>query len=131
MRQTIWALALPLLLAGCTLKATIDQIFDTTSNVTGTTSSARSWFDEDGVVKPEFKVTAYVAFNRDNLSQDLAAGRGEYLTSLSELMGVPGERRSAFFSAAQAQYAEDARSGAAAQEQLLAWLTSTAQPFIH
>lgn len=131
MRHTIWALALPLLLAGCTLKATIDQIFDTTSNVTGTTSSARSWFDEDGVVKPQFKVTAYVAFNRDNLSQDLAAGRGEYLTSLSELMGVPSERRSAFFSAAQARYAEDARSESAAQEQLLAWLTSTAQSFIH
>jgi len=129
MRRTIWALALSLLLSeGCTLKATTDQIFDTTSNVTGTTSSARSWFDEDGVIKPEFKVTAYVAFNRDNLSQDLAAGHGEYLSSLSDLMGVPRERRTAFFSAAQARYAEDTGSESG---QLLVWLTSTAQPFIH
>ncbi len=132
MRHPVWFLTLPLLLAGgCTLKATTDQIIDTTSNITGTTSSARSWFGEDGLVKPEFKLTAYVSFNQENLNQDLAAGKGEYLASLSELLGVPSERRSAFFSAAQARYAEETASAPATPATLMVLLGSTVKPFIH
>lgn len=91
--------------AGCTIKGTINQITDTTSNVTGTTSGA-AWWNEDGQIKPGFKAAAFAAANDKNLEQDIAAGRGEYLTSMSVLLGVPEERRPAFFSAAQARYAE-------------------------
>ncbi|TKB89004.1 MAG: DUF3015 domain-containing protein [Nitrospira sp.] len=90
---------------GCTLKATINQTTDTTSNITGTTSGA-AWWSEDGQIKPDFKTIAFVSFNHENLRQDLAAGRGEYLASMSKLLGVPEDRQPAFFSAAQASYAE-------------------------
>ena len=63
---------------GCTIKATLNQTTDTTSNITGTTSGA-AWWSEDGQIKPDFKATAFVAFNQANLSQDLATGSGEYL----------------------------------------------------
>ncbi|UVT17641.1 MAG: DUF3015 family protein [Nitrospira sp.] len=92
-------------LTGCTLKATFNQTTDTTSNITGTTSGA-AWWSEDGQIKPDFKAAAFVSFNQENLQQDLAAGRGEYLASMGRLLGVPGDRQSAFFSAAQAGYAE-------------------------
>lgn len=131
MRQIASFLALSLLFTtGCSLRATTDQILDTTSNVTGTTSSARSWFTEDGLVKPEFKTTAFVWFNHANLNQDLAAGQGEYLAATSALLGVPAERQPAFFSAAQARYAERTASPSPAPPALLALLEDAAGPFV-
>lgn len=94
-----------LLTTGCTIKGTINQITDTTSNVTGTTSGA-AWWNEDGQIRPDFKAAAFAAANSKNLEQDIATGRGEYLTSMSVLLGVPDDRRPAFFSAAQSKYAE-------------------------
>jgi hypothetical protein len=111
---------------GCTLKATINQTTDTTSNITGTTSGA-GWWNEDGQIKPDFKATAFVTFNQANLIQDLAAGRGEYLASMSRLLGVPDDRQSAFFSAVQAGYAETVGKDASA---LLALLRDTSKPFV-
>ena len=101
------------------------QITDTTSNVTGTTSGA-AWWSEDGQIKPDFKATAFVAFNDNNLRQDLAAGQGEYLASMGQLLGVPADRQSAFFSAAQASYEDTIGKDAPA---LLAILRATSKPF--
>lgn len=112
--------------AGCTLKATINQTTDTTSNITGTTSGA-AWWSEDGQIKPDFKTTAFVSFNHENLRQDLAAGRGEYLVSMSKLLGIPEDRQPAFFSAAQARYTQMADRDSTA---LLALLRDTSGAFI-
>jgi Protein of unknown function (DUF3015) len=111
---------------GCTLKATINQTTDTTSNITGTTSGA-AWWSEDGQIKPDFKATAFVSFNHENLRQDLAAGRGEYLVSMSKLLGVPEDRQPAFFSAAQASYTQMANRDSIA---LLALLKDTSRSFV-
>ena len=111
---------------GCTLKATINQTTDTTSNITGTTSGA-AWWSEDGQIKPDFKTTAFVSFNHENLRQDLAAGRGEYLVSMSTLLGVTEDRQPAFFSAAQASYAETIGKDSTA---LLELLKDTSRPFV-
>jgi hypothetical protein len=111
---------------GCTLKATINQTTDTTSNITGTTSG-QAWWNEDGQIKPDFKTTAFVTLNQENLQQDLAAGRGEYLASVSTLLGVPQDRQSAFFSAVQASYTETAGTDSTA---LLALLRNTSIPFV-
>ena len=120
------AMALVVLHAtGCTIKGTINQITDTTSNVTGTTSGA-AWWNEDGQIKPDFKAAAFAAANGRNLEQDIAAGRGEYLTSISVLLGVPEDRRPAFFSSAQARYAEAAGRQAMELETLLPFLQNTA-----
>jgi hypothetical protein len=111
---------------GCTLKATINQTTDTTSNVTGTTSGA-AWWNEDGQIKPDFKAAAFVTFNQANLNQDLAAGRGEYLGSVSRLLGIPPDRQPAFFYAVQTRYADSVNQDPAA---LLALLRDTSKPFI-
>lgn len=134
MRHVSWLLTLTCALTllqttGCSIKATLDQTFDTTSNVTGTTSSARSWFTEDGQINPAFKATAFVSFNQDNLTQNLATGRGEYLTSMSLLLGVPYDHQPAFFSAAQARYAWEAGRSTHDAAALLALLQDTAKPF--
>ena len=126
--RTMAAIGASLILGtmGCTLKATINQTTDTTSNITGTTSGA-AWWSEDGQIKPDFKTTAFVSFNHESLRQDLAAGRGEYLVSMSKLLGVPEDRQPAFFSAAQASYTQMADRDSTA---LLALLRDTSGAFI-
>jgi hypothetical protein len=110
---------------GCTIKGTLNQITDTTSNITGTTSGA-AWWNEDGQIKPDFKIVAFAASNQANLQQDIAAGRGEYLTSMSVLLGVPESRQPMFFSAAQAGYAQVAGGPSAGPERLLPFLQTAA-----
>lgn len=112
---------------GCTIKATLEQITDTTSNITGTTSGA-AWWSEDGQIKPDFKLTAFVTFTQANLSQDLAAGKGEYLGSVSRLLGIPTDRQPAFFATAQAKYAQLVDRDSAS---LLSLLHETSQPFVY
>jgi hypothetical protein len=113
-------------ITGCTLKATINQTTDTTSNITGTTSGA-GWWNEDGQIKPNFKATAFISFNHANLQQDLAAGRGEYLASMSRLLGVAEAQQPAFSSAAQASYTQMADRDSTA---LLALLKDTSRSFV-
>src|SRR5919112_5615530 len=90
-------------LSACTLRATTDEITDTTQNTTVSTSG-RSWFTNDGLVRQGEHINAFAALNYDNLTHDMALGGGEYLSSLGTLLGVPGEQQSAFFKLAQSHY---------------------------
>lgn len=112
---------------GCSMKATIDQTADTTSNVTGTTSSVRSWMSEDGLLRPDYKALALIAANRENVEQDMAAGSGEYLTAVGALLGVPDTNRASFGAAVQTRYSEDRPDDHATPEQWLARLQDTAR----
>ena len=101
----VWTI-LPLLMllaSGCTLKGTVKEITDTTSNVTGTTSG-HAWWNEDGLLRPEHKAIAFATYNEANLEQDLARGQGEYVTSLAALLGVPSDQQSAFHAKAQGAF---------------------------
>ena len=89
--------------SGCTLKGTINETTDTTSNVTGTTSG-RTWFTEDGLLHPEHKLTAFMALNQTNVEQDLARGQGEYVTSLGTLLGLSNDQQAAFQGKAQGDF---------------------------
>jgi DUF3015 family protein len=95
--------ALMLFAVGCTLKGTIKETTDTTSNVTVTTSG-RTWFTEDGLLHPEYKLAAFTALNQTNVEQDLARGQGEYLTSLGTLLGLPDNQQAAFHAKAQGAF---------------------------
>lgn len=93
---------LALTVSACTFKGTTKQTTDTTSNVTGTTSG-KSWF-EGGLVKEDQRVNAFADLNFENLKQDMAMGRGEYLASLGSLMGVAPAHQDEFFALTQAHY---------------------------
>ncbi|MCC6139206.1 MAG: DUF3015 family protein [Nitrospira sp.] len=114
---------------GCSIKATLDQTMDTTSNISGTTSSVHSWVSEDGLVKPDYKALALIAASRDNMEQNIAAGSGEYLTAVGTLLGVPEPQRADFGAAIQRRYAHDWPDAHAAPEQWLAQLHATAQSY--
>src|SRR5689334_19522053 len=90
-------------LTGCTITGTTEEIVDTTSNFTSSTSG-RTWWNEDGLLKSEHKAMAFAAYNQSNLEQDIAKGRGEYLASMSSLLGVSEGERPAFALGAQSQF---------------------------
>lgn len=123
----LMGVSLVLGLTGCTIKSTVKEITDTTSNVTGTTSGA-AWWSEDGQIKPDFKATAFVTLNYDNLQHDLAAGQGEYLASVNRLLGVPRHQEPVFFSEVQAGYATMEDQGPTG---VLALLRDRAHPFMN
>lgn len=58
----------------------------------------------DGKWMAEYKVTMFAEINFENLSQEMAQGHGEHLTSLATLMGVPADQQPAFFALTQEQY---------------------------
>jgi Protein of unknown function (DUF3015) len=74
-------------------------------------SSGTSGCTNNGVIMSEHKASVFAALNFENLSQDMARGSGEHLSSLAELMNVPQENRSEFYSLAQLQYQSMVQSG--------------------
>jgi len=77
-------------------------------------SSGTSGCTHDGHILTEHKVNVFASINFDNLSQEMAQGHGEHLTSLATLMGVPVEQHPEFFAMTQAQYKSLVKSGAVA-----------------
>jgi hypothetical protein len=98
-------------LSACSITETINNILSSTSG--------RSWFTEDGQIKADHRVQAFMAFNFENIKQDMAKGQGEYLDSLSALMEVPPDRRASFYAHAQSRYPFVAQHKSSAQETLV------------
>jgi hypothetical protein len=90
-------------LAATTNGTSGNQTFGITSGTSGCTS--------DGTILGEYKVTVYASANFDNLSQDMARGNGEHLTSFAELLNIPQENRAEFYTVAQTQYRGMLQSG--------------------
>jgi hypothetical protein len=84
-RPVIWTLAfiaLGSMTAACnTTKATTD----TTSNFFSSTSPS-DLFTQDGLISEKEKLNLFVGVGFENLSQNIASGNGEYLTSLEHLL---------------------------------------------
>ena len=122
-RYLMSAAVLGLALSGCSVTETVKTALDSIKETLSSTTPG-DWFTADGALKAEHKVLAFVAINFENLKQDMAQGRGEYLTSLSELFGIREERREAFFAYAQSRYhlTKDTRGG---PEELVALLAPT------
>jgi hypothetical protein len=119
-RHLVLAGLLSITASACTITETVGKIVGSTSDFLSSTTPGEL-FTGDGVLKADRKVIAFVAFNFENLKQDMANGRGEYLTSLSQLFGVPQNHRDAFFSYAQSRYLL-VKSGRGAPEDLVALL---------
>jgi hypothetical protein len=84
-------------LAATTNGTFANQLFGITSGTLGCTN--------DGIVKNDQEVAVFASVNLENLSQEMAQGRGEYLSSLASLMGIPAEQHAAFGSLTQEKYA--------------------------
>ena len=117
LKHFVWAGSFCLLLSACTVTETIKDFLSSTT--------PGDWFTGDGLLRADQKVNAFVALNFENVKMDMARGRGEYLTSLSELMEVPQARRASFFAHAQSQYAFVNEKRSSPQE-VLALLTAPA-----
>ena len=92
----VWASMLCVTISACSVTETIKDFLSSTT--------PGDWFTGDGLLKGDQKVNAFVALNFENLKQDMARGHGEYLTSLSTLLGVPQDRQASFFAHAQSRY---------------------------
>jgi hypothetical protein len=93
------------------------QVLMATTNGTGMNtiaiSSGTSGCTNDGKIMAEHKATVFTAANFENLSQDMAQGRGEHLASLATLMGVPADHQGEFFAMIQTRYTALIRGGEA------------------
>jgi hypothetical protein len=74
-------------------------------------SSGTSGCTNDGSVMAQHKTMLFAELNFEDLSQEMAQGRGEHLASLATLMGVPAERQPAFFALSQERYQELLQAG--------------------
>ncbi|MBI5642475.1 MAG: DUF3015 family protein [Deltaproteobacteria bacterium] len=52
------------------------------------------------------KVKKFVADNMDTIANDIAAGRGESLDTLAELMAIPSEQKPVFYASLQANFSK-------------------------
>jgi len=109
------------LLPACTTKGTIKATTDPTTDILSSTSG-RSWFTEDGLVREDARITAFIAINFENLKQDMAQGRGEYLASFGALLGVPSERRAEFGRLTREKYGEIYATAGTTPDEMLAAL---------
>ena len=86
---------------GCTTKATTDGTTDVISSTSG-----KSWWTQDGLVKNGEHARAFVVMNFTNLLQDMAKGEGEYLAAFGNVLGVPSGHQVRFQHLVQGNYPE-------------------------
>jgi hypothetical protein len=74
-------------------------------------SSGTSGCTNDGQVWADQKTTMFALLNFENLTQEMAQGKGEHLASMASLMGIPEEHHAAFFSLTQERYTSLVQAG--------------------
>jgi len=94
------------------------QVFQATTNGTFGAqtfgiSSGTSGCTNDGTIFASEKVNVFASINFDDISQEMAQGHGEHLTSLATLMDIPAEQHEIFFSMAQEKYTTLMQAGEA------------------
>lgn len=87
----------------------------TTNGTFGSTtfgiSSGTSGCTNDGKIMGDSKTIMFAELNFENLSQEMARGRGEHLASLATLMGIPTDQHDAFFAMTQERYTSLVQAG--------------------
>ena len=91
------------------------QVMMVTTNATGMNtfaiSSGTSGCTNDGQVMADQRTNVFAHMNFDNLSQEMAQGKGEHLASLATLMGIPSDQHTAFFALTQERYTSMVEAG--------------------
>ncbi len=88
-------------IGGQVLQATTNGTF---GSQTFGISSGTSGCTNDGTIFASEKVNVFAAINFESISQEMAQGQGEHLTSLATLMGIPADQHEIFFAMAQEKY---------------------------
>jgi len=88
---------IPQVLAATTNGTFGNQTFGMTTGTSGCS--------QDGIVSREHETALYAQATIENLSQEMAQGQGEHLSSLASLMGVPSDLQPVFFQLTQEHYA--------------------------
>jgi hypothetical protein len=83
----------------------------TLGNQTFGISTGTSGCTNDGTIFASEKANVFASVNFDNLSQEMAQGQGEHLTSLATLMGIPADQQPAFFAMTQEKYTTLVQAG--------------------
>jgi hypothetical protein len=104
--------------------ALVCQTFAATTNgscgnqtfaITTGTSNARKW---DSIVMND-KAGSFVRDNMDTLARDMAAGSGESLAALAELMNIPATDRPAFYASMQKNFGKVYSSPTVTHEEVI------------
>ncbi len=100
----VWAILI-FGMSGCTIKATTDTTTDGTTEFLSSTTG-RSWWTNDGLVKHGEQARAFVALNHENLRQNMAQGYGKYVTALGHVLGIPHGKDPEFRTLLQLHYVD-------------------------
>lgn len=91
------------------------QMFMASTNMTGSysfsISSGTSGCSHDGKIWDSERASLFIGINYASLTEDMARGGGEHLSSLATLMHVPLEHHPKFFEMAQERYAYLSNTG--------------------
>lgn len=87
-------------MGGCT---TTDTTTEGTTDFVSSTSG-KTWWTEEGLVKQGEHAGAFVSVNYENLLQDIAKGEGEYLLAFGTILKVPSIQQRTFATQLQRNY---------------------------
>ena len=94
---------------------------NTTESITDSTSSTFNWY-HPGMLQKQRKIEFFARANFSRLKEDMAAGQGEYLTSLATLMEVPQNDRQDFFDLTKSNFQDLFPSDQTTSEEMLSAL---------
>ncbi len=103
------------------LSTTSCSFTNTTESITDSTSSTFNWY-HPGMLQKQRKIQFFAKANLSRLKEDMAAGKGEYLTSLATLMEVPQHDRRDFFDLTKSNFQELFPSDQTTSEEMLSAL---------
>jgi hypothetical protein len=119
--RSVNSLLILLALCGSVLLSTACSVTETVNDILSSTTPS-DWYHDNGLLKEDYKALAFAAVNTDNLLQDMAKGRGEYLESMGKLLRVPPSREQEFFERAQRRMTDGSLSHRPKPEELVAAL---------
>lgn len=94
---------LTLTMSSCTLKSTTDTTTDGITDIFSSTTG-KTWWTEEGLVKQGQHAGAFVSVNYDNLLKDIAKGEGEYVLAFGKLLNVSSVHQKTFTNQLQRHY---------------------------
>ena len=117
------SIGIALLLITIVLGTSSCSFTNTTESITDSTSSTFNWY-HPGMLQKERKIQFFARANFSRLKEDMAAGKGDYLSSLATLMEVPPVYRQDFFDLTKDHFQDLFPSDQTTSEEMLAALST-------